>query len=306
MTILKPLYLLLFGLLTLLASAQASLGKGYRTIALDSTYEHTKWGIGPLDLAFHFAAYTCSFDSEDDNNGDSIPERWGIPEWVAYEIKAKKPNTEDPVYSRPAWMTVDSLYERGIIPKDETYHIKGTRELAEVKTNYRFVRGHLCPKETADRLGMNAGWNTHTFLNAVPQLQWQNNGLWKKLEADILDWADTYGRVWVVTGPIFFDKSPSLWLGQAGEIPAAVPDALFKIVIRQANNNTGLESLCFVIPNVLPADKDYPEYLCSMQHVADLSGLNFLTAIDPNAKALEYQKGENLSQAQKQARLAAW
>lgn len=302
----KLIPLLIACFLSLFSSAQANLGRGYRAIEIDTSYEHTKWGISPVDIRFRFAAYTCSFDSEDDNNGDSISERWAIPEWVAYEVKAKDPNAEDPDYSRPAWMTVDSLYALGIIPKDETYHLKGSRELAEVKTNYRFVRGHLCPKETADRISMNAGWNTHTFLNAVPQLQWQNNGLWKKLEADILDWADTHGRVWVITGPIFFDKNPSVWLGQEGEVQAAVPDALFKIVIRQSDSNTGLESLCFVIPNILPAEKEYSEYLCSMQRVAELSGLRFLENVDPALKDLEYQKGAELSDAEKEARIAAW
>ncbi|RLD60969.1 MAG: hypothetical protein DRI95_14755, partial [Bacteroidetes bacterium] len=67
--------------------AQQAPSTRYKDINIDSTYEHTKWGIGPNDLIYNFAAYTTSFDSDDDNNNDGVGDLWGIPEWVAYEIK---------------------------------------------------------------------------------------------------------------------------------------------------------------------------------------------------------------------------
>ena len=63
-------------------------GKGYKPIVLYPNYEHTKWTIEPSDKVYEFAAFTSSFDSEDDNNGNDKGEVWGIPEWVAYEKKA--------------------------------------------------------------------------------------------------------------------------------------------------------------------------------------------------------------------------
>ncbi len=48
------------------------------------------------------------------------------------------------------------------------------------------------------------------MLNACPQLQWQNNGIWKKLEELCLDWADKYNAVWVICGPIFFGREPAM------------------------------------------------------------------------------------------------
>ena len=35
----------------------------------------------------HFEAFTSSFDSGDDDNGDGLPDTLGIPQWVAYEIR---------------------------------------------------------------------------------------------------------------------------------------------------------------------------------------------------------------------------
>ena len=46
----------------------------------------------------------------------------------------------------------------------------------------------------------------------------------------------------------FFIKSPSVRLGEKGEVQAAIPDALFKIVIRE--NQGDNETLSFIVPNI--------------------------------------------------------
>ncbi|MDA3809103.1 MAG: DNA/RNA non-specific endonuclease [Spirochaetaceae bacterium] len=250
-----------------------------RPIVLDRSYEHDKWNTEPKDQLFEFAAYTVSFDGIDDNNGDDTGDLWGIPEWVSFEIK--RTTTDYNLADRPGWKSDRDLYEAGITPKDNTYAVSGTRDLSEVKTDYRFVRGHMCPKDTAERISEDAAYNTHTVLNAVPQLQWQNNGIWKELESLCNDWADKYGRVWVITGPVFFDKNPALWLGQGDEKKAAVPDALFKIVIKE--NTFTMDTLSFLIPNILPkTEKDPADYLTNFKRIESLTGLDFFTYTDEN------------------------
>jgi len=110
----------------------------------------------------------------------------------------------------------------------------------------------------------------------VPQLQWQNNGIWKRLEQLSHQWADRYERIWVITGPVFFNRTPALWLGQDDEKKAAVPDALFKIVIREEGYL--IETLSFIIPNILPRENDDPShYLTDFHRIEDLTGLDFFT-----------------------------
>lgn len=281
-------------------------GTKYKPIVLDANYEHTKWGIEPFDIVYQFAAYTTSFDGSDDNNGDGQSDCWGIPEWVAYEVKKEIGNEIDP-YNRPKWMTDDTLNAQGIAPNDATYAVSGTRKLKEVKTDYRYVRGHMCPKDAADRISMEAGYNTHTVLNAVPQLQWQNNGIWKELEERVTQWADSFGNVWVVCGPIFFDKTPSVWLGQNDEVKAAVPDALFKIIIREAETETGLETLAFIFPNIIPKEKDdLEEYITSIERVETLTGLSFLTNLDPNLQTKEKALHADLNSTQRASLVESW
>lgn len=259
-----------------------------KPVVIDRDYEHDKWDIQPKDQLFEFAAYTVSFDGIDDDNGDNQSDLWGIPEWVAYEIK--KLETDHKLSNRPGWKSDRNLYESGIAPKDDTYAVSGVRDLREVKTDYRFVRGHMCPKDTAERISEDAAYNTHTVLNAVPQLQWQNNGIWKKLEASCNDWADKYGRIWVITGPVFFGKTPALWLGQDGEKKAAVPDALFKIVVKE--NNYSIETLSFLIPNILPkTEKDPALYLTDLNRIESLTGLDFLKDVSED-RIIQYTDNE--------------
>lgn len=284
-------------------------GKRYRPIVLDDAYEHNKWGIEPTDLLYQFAAYTTSFDSEDDNNGDGKPDIWGIPEWVAFEIKKKEGIM--PKYNRPSpWLTDETLFEKKIAPNDYTYAVSGTKELKVVKTNNRFVRGHMCPKNAADRIGKDAGYNTHTLLNAVPQLQAQNNGIWKYLEENCTDWADKYEKIWVISGPAFFQQNPSMWLGQAGNVPVAIPDAIYKIVIRENKESaTGIETLAFLFPNVIVSNnkrEDIPQYITSIAEIEKVTKLKFLTVLDSKIQKKEKQKNENLSDEMKEEVYQRW
>lgn len=208
-----PLLAVVLGIIT------PSFGSVLKPIVLRPEYIHDKWQTQPKDIVRQFAAFTLSFDGADDIDGhadnDVESDDWGVPEWVAYEIKKR---VEDhPLPKRPKWMTDDELYQEGIAPNDSSYAVSGIKELKEVKSEYRFVRGHMCPKDTAERISADAAYNTHIVLNAVPQLQSENNGIWKELEQLSLQWADKYGQVWVVCGPVFFGKSPSMWLGQDGE-----------------------------------------------------------------------------------------
>ena len=271
-----------FALLLVLVAALPATTAEFKCIVLNPDYHHDLWETQPRDHVFKFAAYTTSFDGADDNDGNASSDKWGIPEWVAFEIK--KLTVDHPLKNRPTWITDKNLHSQGIAPNDNTYKVSGTRSIKEVKGDSRYVRGHMCPKNTAERISSDAAYNTHTVLNAVPQLQWQNNGIWKSLEKDCEDWADKYERIWVCCGPVFFGKQPAVWLGQAGEVKAAVPDALFKIVIRVENGK--VKTMAFLIPNVLQkSDKDPAKFLTSIDRIEKLTGLDFFTALNEDEQS---------------------
>ncbi len=102
-----------------------------------------------------------------------------------------------------------------------------------------YVRGHLCMKLHAARISPEAEWNTHTMLNAVPQRQEFNAGIWLDLEYKTADWADLYGEVWIIAGPVVGLDEPPALLGEPDkdEMLIAIPDALFKIVVRSSSDD---------------------------------------------------------------------
>ena len=278
-----------FYVLLLLAMSTVLFGLDYKPIIPAKGYQHDKWHTEPNDIIKVFRAYIVSFDGVDDSDGDGDMEendKLGEPEWVAYEIKrVTKPLNKGP--KRPSrWLTDKKLAIEGVAPKDDTYRGSG------------YDRGHMCMKYIAWRLGENADWNTHTTLNACPQLHKFNAGIWLDLENLTQDWADKYGKVWVICGPVFMKNRPRRYIGDAGEKKIPIPDAFFKIVINQQGNS--LHVLSFIFPHKEIArgeDKkyDYSPYLTTVDMIESLTGLDFFTDLPKKIQdKLEAKKSESL------------
>jgi len=238
----------------------------YRPIVLDPNYSHDRWVTEPRDIIREFRAYTTSFDSKDDDIA------MGVPEWVAYEIKPHpQPLGAGPTRPSP-WMT-DS--EEGLAPTDDSYK------------NSKYDRGHMCQKYIAWRLGADADWNTHTSLNACPQVPAFNRGIWQNLESFTAQWADTSGAsVWVICGPVFVNGEAIEWIGDPGEIKVAVPHGFYKIVVRETQTPNEPEVLAFLYPHhhlyKQAGPHDHTPYLVSVDYIEELTGLDFLTSLPDN------------------------
>lgn len=279
---------ILIALLFVLSITSVS-GTDFKKEVIDPSYQHDKYGTQPKDITRVFRAYMTSFDSDDDDDGDGKPDRRGIPEWVAYEMRGiTKKLRAGP--KRPApWITDSNLFDLGIAPGDETYQY--SKSFRNKHRNW-YVRGHLCMKQHAWRLGAAADWNTHTVLNAVPQRDAFNSGIWQDLENMTADWADEYDAVWIITGPVFSNGKPAAWLGEDGEVKIAIPDALFKIVIKESSDPNRPDVLAFIYPqegsNYRRKPFDHVRYLTSVQRIEKLTGLNFFTALPAaDQKAVE-------------------
>ncbi len=240
----------------------------------DVPYHHDYWKTGPADIVRNFEAYVVSFDGKDDDDGDGRPDCWAIPEWVAYEVREHLSLGPGP--KRPAWFTDPALFKGKIAPNDRSYAYSAAKKK---KMDISYDRGHMCPKYTAYRLGPEADKNTHTFLNACPQVNSFNQHIWEDLEREVDHWADSYGQVWIICGPIIKNKKPSKWIGEKGEVPVAVPDALFKIVIKNNSAAEHPEVLAFIYEN-----KNYPtkepfhheRFLVGIDEIEEKTGLDFL------------------------------
>ncbi len=267
-------------MLPCLAATDGTRAAELRPIVRHPGYLHDRFDTQPKDIVREFRAYTSSFDGKDDDNGDARVDLWAIPEWVAYELRRTPMDLGRAPDKRPSpWITDYALREEGIAPSDNSYKGSG------------YSRGHLCMKSHAWRLGADADWNTHTVLNACPQLQAMNNGVWKGLENKTANWADKYGTVWIICGPVIYNMVPSNWIGDPGEVPVSVPDAFFKIVIKDSTAGGVPDVLAFILPmegvgNYSSSNHVLTPYLTSVDVVEALTQLNFLTNLP---KAIEEQ-----------------
>ncbi|MCP4835905.1 MAG: DNA/RNA non-specific endonuclease [Phycisphaera sp.] len=235
-------------------------------------HDHDRFVTRPTEAVRDFEAFTLSFDTDAD--GVAL----GVPDWVAYELR-RDPSPGGKSASRPSrWSTDADLHRRKLAPDDSSYRNSG------------YSRGHMCMKSHAGRIGPSADRETHTVLNACPQMQAMNGGIWLAIENLTGRWADEHGAIWIVTGPVFTNDRTT-WIGDPGEIPVAVPDAFFKLVVR--DDDAGIQVLAFLVP--MHGDRDHSSskadvrpYLTSVDIIEALTGLDFLSSLpDPEESLLE-------------------
>ncbi len=237
----------------------------YKPITLNPDYDHTRYS--PLCTGYEkqFRAYTTCFDTRDDDG-----QAWRIPDFVSYHMKAY--SGELPAGpSRPnPWITEDVLRITDEVSQDDAYRY--SQQFRSDNPNW-YVRGHLAMKQHAWRLGEEADWNTHTMLNAVPQRQNFNAGIWLDLEYKSADLADALGEIWVIAGPVFYTGVPQSYIGEAdkGESLVAVPDALFKIIV------TPIGVLAYIYPqdHMAYGGRDHSLFQTTLSQVEKLTGLDF-------------------------------
>mgnify|MGYP001941260232 FL=1 len=128
---------------------------------------------------------------------------------------------------------------------------------------------------------------TFYFSNMVPQNQSQNGGQWQQLEGKERTWAQQvskYDTLYVVCGPVYSREPLQMTKDQDGkQIP--VPDATYKVFLRQEKSTGNWYSIGFVMPNrALPGTK-YRDYSVTVSEVERQTGLQFFTHL-PKDKAV--------------------
>lgn len=235
------------------------------------------------DIVRVFPAYISVFDGHDDDDGNGTGDVLGIPEYVTYHLRRYE-GVLPAGPARPSWATDRALRREGLISTDATYRY--SQAFRRAHPNW-YVRGHLCMKQHAWRISALADRTTHTMLNAVPQREEMNSGIWLSLENLNAQWADLYGEVWIITGPIFYQHdfdhaNPARWLGEAhkGETLIAIPDALFKIIVRE--DGDGIAALAFIYDQDIPRQTgayDHLPHLASIDEIEQLTGHDFLAIL---------------------------
>ena len=186
----------------------------------------------------------------------------GNPLWVMYALTPVPP--EAPRLKRPSRFETDwrSLNRIG--------HDDYARS--------RYDRGHNAPNYAMSSLNGNAG-QADSFLmtNISPQRPHFNQKFWQRLEeVEISFFAKNFGKVWVITGPIFGNNSQRLSTSWRVEVPTA----FYKIYVTEPTAIRPMLALAFVVPQTVKGNEPLTQFVTRIKDVQAQTGLNFLVDLD--------------------------
>lgn len=195
----------------------------------------------------------------------------GNPLWVEYAL-TPLPNNVDRL-TRPSHFQTDW---RALNRVDHDDYTKSG-----------FDRGHNAPNFAMSTLyGKYAQADSFLMTNISPQRPKLNQQVWKRLEETELSFfARNFGKVWVITGPIFSENaeklSSSLW-------HVDIPKAFYKIYVTQESDSKPAFALAFVVPQTVTGKEPLTQFITTIDTVEAQTGLDFLSDFeDKTEKHLE-------------------
>ena len=142
------------------------------------------------------------------------------------------------------------------MPRVNNYDYKGSG----------WSRGHMCPAGD-NKWSRDAMYETFLYSNVCPQHPRLNSGDWNEIEMACRRWAEKYGDVYIVCGPIFFQKEHEI-IG-ISQIP--VPEAFFKVVMCLNDTPKGIGFICRNTDGNSKKDK----YVNTIRQVERITGMTF-------------------------------
>ena len=179
-----------------------------------------------------------------------------IPNWVAWHLT--EGHTSGRYYRDGQVFMEDSQVPRPRATDNDYY-------------TSRYDRGHMCPSGD-NKWSAKAQEQSFLFTNVCPQNHDLNKGDWNDLEMQCRYWAKKYGGLYIVTGPVFYDKDYET----IGKNKVAVPDAFFKVLLSKGMKT---KAIGFVCPN-RGGHKDMTDYVRSVDEIELLTGLDFFPLLD--------------------------
>lgn len=161
----------------------------------------------------------------------------------------------------------------------------GSATLADYKGS-GYDRGHLSP--AADfSFDKNAMSETFYMSNMSPQAGGFNRGIWKNLEAKAREWAQKFGMVFIVSGPVL--EKPAEDYESIGEDKVSVPQFYYKVLLAPVYEDENdaatpedaksVTAIGFIFPNEKCAG-DIFDYAESIDEIEKRTGLDFFYKLD--------------------------
>lgn len=176
------------------------------------------------------------------------------PNWVAWHLTAE--HTDGP-YRR-----LGNFHEEEDVPVP--------RATLDDYRGSGWSRGHMCPAGD-NKWDETAMFESFSLVNVCPQNASLNSGLWNSIEMDCRKWARRYGDIYIVCGPVFYNREHEV----IGYNEVYVPEAFFKVVLCL---NGKPKAMGFVVKNT-DGNKKRDLYYNSIDQVERITGMDFFPAL---------------------------
>ena len=184
--------------------------------------------------------------------------KYKIPKWVKYELKSSE--TDGPYSRKGLNFCQDSSSN---LPQADDHDYK----------NSGWSKGHMAP--AADfKWSRQAMIETFYYTNCCPQNLSLNAGQWSTLEKKVREWANLYGSVIVVTGPLVWNNE----YGTIGNNKIVVPDAFFKAILAEE------QTIAFVMYNH-NNNENMQKCAMSVDDLETISGIDFFSELDDDLES---------------------
>jgi endonuclease G len=178
-----------------------------------------------------------------------------IPNWVAWHLTAE--HSSGP-YHRPtnAWHEDEEVP----VPHATIADYKGSG----------WSRGHMCPAGD-NKWDSVAMYESFLFTNCCPQNANLNSGDWNQIEMACRRWAERYGDIYIVCGPILYNKEHET----IGPNNIVVPEAFFKVVLCLNDKPKGIG---FIRKNTDTANRN-DLYVNTISEVESITSMKFFPSL---------------------------
>ena len=212
---------------------------------------------GTPEVILHRTGYTSSYNVETKQ-----------PNWVAWHLTREK--VQGTIRrANNAW------HEDSNVPKPRVNN-------ADYKGS-GWSRGHMCPAGD-NKWNRDAMYETFLYSNVCPQHPRLNSGDWNEIEIACRRWAEKYGDIYIVCGPIFLRQQHEI-IG-ANKIP--VPEAFFKVVLCLNDTPKGIGFICRNTEGNRKKDK----YVNSISQIERVTGITFFPHLSKEVATMVKEKAD--------------
>ena len=194
---------------------------------------------------------------------------------VSYNKKTKCPNWV-------AWRLTREHANGDVSRMGNAFHedqeVPAPRALNADYKQSGYSRGHMCPAGD-NKWNREVMYETFLLSNVCPQNANLNSGLWNQIEISSRRWAEKYGDIYIICGPMYFKSKEMQYIGENN---VAIPDAFFKVILCL---NGDPKCIGFICRNT-DGNKKKDMYVNTLEEVERLTGLHFFPQLDPETRKL--------------------